>query len=226
MLEARYRSQITIVARLDPFQHLRTELEAIGDVQQLQRVGLVVTLALQRVADLGADRGGVFRERQELARVAFGARTPRAAPPASACRSDRGLRRPCTCPQLRHLRLALERQHFVERLAAAHHAPRRAIDQHFGRAAAAAGSSRPMPAPYAPRRARRRRRRLRPAETRDRAHRRPCSRRSGRRCPRHSARRRGEQAARCGGRRCRARAASARSCRHRARRSASRRGTA
>ena len=59
---------------LEPLRDARAKLETIRDVEQLQRVGLIVALALQRAADLGADRRGVFRERQELGAMAGGAK--------------------------------------------------------------------------------------------------------------------------------------------------------
>jgi hypothetical protein len=63
----------------DPVRDSRTEFETIGDVQKLQRVGLIVTLPLQRAADLLADRRRVFRKRQEFgaaARCAKGSEQP------------------------------------------------------------------------------------------------------------------------------------------------------
>ena len=222
------RRQVAIAdhhrARLQPRRDARPELESIGDVEQLQRVGLIVALTLQGAADLVADVGRVFGKRQELGVRGRRRETHRAAvPPASACRFDRGLRRRSddlwlgACGLGPECSFSLERQQFVERLAAANDAPLLAVDQHFRRqrpAQIGVSHHRAVGADVA-----------NDHDVADFDRRKLSIARIGVGAladrtddvDRDVRRRRGESAARCGDTRCRARAASARSCRHRAR---------
>ena len=109
-------------------------LVAVGDVEQLQHVGRVVALAVQRPADLRAMAVG-SRERQD-----YLARPPpsraRSRRPASPCRSGRAPRRPCTAAIALTLRAPACRPASDVGGSRARRRPRRAL-----RAAAAGGCS-------------------------------------------------------------------------------------
>ena len=83
------RRQVAIAdhhrARVEPRRDARPELESIGDVEQLQRVRLVVALALQRAADLRADRASCIRERSGTRRCGRAVETPSSSRSAWVC---------------------------------------------------------------------------------------------------------------------------------------------
>ncbi len=111
-------------------------LVAVGDVEQLQHVGRVVALPLQRLADLGADGGVVVRERHSshgVARGAEGGREP------FGLRLLAALIEALEGDEVSARHHVFERQQVVERLPAADHAPLAAGRRAPRAAAGAAG---------------------------------------------------------------------------------------